>query len=66
MITSFVASTFSALMMPGARRAAATSGEPRARFVRPERSERAFGGRQRVHDAGPVGLTRSNVVLFSR
>ena len=68
MITSFVASALSTLMTAGARRAAATAGEPRARFIRPERSERAFGGRQhdRVCNAGPAGLTQSSFVLVNR
>ena len=68
MITSFVASALSTLMTAGARRAAAASGEPRGRFVRPERSERAFGGRQhdRAYNAGPAGLTQSNFALVNR
>jgi hypothetical protein len=68
MITSFVASALSTVMTAGARRAAATSGEPRARFIRPERLERAFGGRQydRAYNAGPAGLTQSNLILVNR
>jgi hypothetical protein len=60
MIISFLESVLTALLTPGARDTAATSGRGTIdRFIRPERPACGFGGHVRLS-----GFTRSNLLQF--